>query len=100
MSAHSETIEIGNMPAYMARPSGSGPWPAVIVVQEAFGLNDHIKDVTRRVAAEGYLALAPDLFYRGGRGRTARYDDLPKALAFHDLRRVFCKEGQRPVGAW
>jgi len=80
MSAHSEMIEIGNMPAYMARPSGSGPWPAVIVVQEAFGLNDHIKDVTRRVAAEGYLALAPDLFYRGGRGRTARYDDLPKAL--------------------
>ena len=80
MSAQGEMIEIGGMPAYVARPTGSGPVPAVIVIQEAFGLNDHIKDVTRRVAGEGYLAVAPDLFYRGGKGRTARYDELPKAL--------------------
>lgn len=80
MSAQGEMIEIGGMPAYAARPSASGPRPAVIVVQEAFGLNEHVKDVTRRVAAEGYLALAPDLFYRGGKGRTAGYDQLPKAL--------------------
>ena len=84
MSAHGEMIEVrapgGTMPAYLARPAGSGPWPAVLVIQEAFGLNDHVKDVARRVAAEGYVALAPDLFYRGGKGRTARYDELPKAL--------------------
>ncbi len=80
MSASGERIDVGGMPAYLARPSGNGPWPAVVVVQEAFGLNDHIKDVGRRVAGEGYVTLAPDLFYRGGKGRTARYDDLPTAL--------------------
>jgi carboxymethylenebutenolidase len=80
MSVQGEMIEIGGMPAYVARPSEGGPRPAVLVIQEAFGLNDHIKDVARRVAAEGYVAVAPDLFHRGGKGRTARYDDLPKAL--------------------
>jgi carboxymethylenebutenolidase len=80
MGVQGEMIDVGAMPAYVARPSGEGPWPAVLVIQEAFGLNDHIKDVARRVAGEGYVALAPDLFHRGGKGRTARYDDLPKAL--------------------
>jgi carboxymethylenebutenolidase len=80
MSASGEMIDVGGMPAYLARPAGGGPWPAVLVIQEAFGLNDHIKDVARRVAAEGYVALAPDLFYRGGKGRTAGYNELPKAL--------------------
>ena len=73
MSVQGEVIDVGGMPAYVARPGGSGPWPAVIVVQEAFGLNEHIKDVARRVAAEGYMTLAPDLFYRGGAGRTAGF---------------------------
>jgi carboxymethylenebutenolidase len=80
MSVQGEMIDVGGMPAYVARPAGAGPSPAVLVIQEAFGLNDHIKDVTRRVAGEGYVALAPDLFYRGGKGRTAGYDQLPKAL--------------------
>jgi carboxymethylenebutenolidase len=80
MSVQGEMIDVGGMPAYLARPAGAGPSPAVLVIQEAFGLNEHIKDVTRRVAAEGYVALAPDLFHRGGKGRTAGYDQLPKAL--------------------
>ena len=80
MSVQGEMIDVGGMPAYLAKPAGAGPWPAVLVIQEAFGLNEHIKDVARRVAGEGYVALAPDLFYRGGKGRTARYDELPKAL--------------------
>src|SRR5262245_26255393 len=70
----------GAMPAQMARPANGGPLPAVIVVQEAFGLNHHIEAVAARLAAEGYATLAPDLFHRGGAGRTAGYDDLPKAL--------------------
>jgi carboxymethylenebutenolidase len=49
----------------VAPPPAAGPLSAVIVLQEAFGVNDHIQDVTRRVAAEGYLTLAPDLFHRG-----------------------------------
>jgi len=50
------------------------------VIQEAFGLNDHMKDVTRRIAAEGYTALAPDMFWRGGKGRAVKYDELPAAI--------------------
>jgi len=48
-------------------PDGRGPHPGVVVIHEAFGLDEHIKDVTRRFAAEGYASLAVDLF--GGRNR-------------------------------
>ena len=74
MSVQGEMIEIGGMPAYVARPTGNGPWPAVLVIMEAFGLNEHIKDVARRVAGEGYVALAPDLYHRSGKARVAAYD--------------------------
>jgi carboxymethylenebutenolidase len=80
MSVQGDMIDVGGMPAYLARPVGDGPHAAILVIQEAFGLNEHIKDVARRIAGEGYVALAPDLFYRGGAGRTAGYDQLPKAL--------------------
>ena len=46
----------------MARPQGAGPFPAVIVIQEWWGLNEHIKNVAERYAREGYVALAPDLY--------------------------------------
>ena len=49
--------------AYEAKPSGPGPFPAVVVIQEWWGVNEHIKDVTRRIAAEGYLVVAPDLYH-------------------------------------
>jgi carboxymethylenebutenolidase len=48
---------------YLARPEGGGRRPAVIVIQEWWGLNDHIRDVTRRFAGEGFVALAPDLYH-------------------------------------
>src|SRR5881396_2395706 len=84
MDVETQMIEVpaagGAMPAFGVRPKGGARAPGVLVIQEAFGLNEHIKDVARRVAAEGYVALAPDLFYRGGKGRVAGYDDLPKAL--------------------
>ncbi|HEV3406105.1 MAG TPA: dienelactone hydrolase family protein [Candidatus Dormibacteraeota bacterium] len=59
---------------YLAVPDGNGPNPGVVVIHEAFGLNDHIKDVTRRLADAGYATLAVDLFT--GRNRAvcmARY---------------------------
>jgi carboxymethylenebutenolidase len=84
MQVESEKVSIetpgGAMPAQLTRPATGGPLPAVIVVQEAFGLNKHIEGVAARLGAEGYVTLAPDLFHRGGAGRTAAYDDLPKAL--------------------
>ena len=81
MDVHTEMIETASgMPAYVARPKDGGRGPAILVIQEAFGLNDHIKDVTRRIAGEGYTALAPDVYWRGGKGRAVGYDDLPAAI--------------------
>jgi carboxymethylenebutenolidase len=69
----------GPMRAYEARPDGDRPATAVVVIQEAFGVNDHIEDVTRRAADEGMHAIAPALFHRAG-GGTAPYDDFSKVL--------------------
>jgi dienelactone hydrolase len=71
--------EAGAMPAELAEPADGGPYPAVIVVMEAFGLNDHIKEVGRRVAAEGFVTLCPDVYYRES-PRVTGYDNLPEAL--------------------
>ncbi|MBI2371575.1 MAG: dienelactone hydrolase family protein, partial [Deltaproteobacteria bacterium] len=50
--------------AYVAKPDGQGPFPAVVVIMEVWGLVDHIKDVTERFAREGYVGICPDLFHR------------------------------------
>src|SRR5215469_266424 len=55
--------------AYYARPEGAGPFPGVVVIHEAYGLNENIKDIARRFAREGYAALAVDLF--AGHNRVA-----------------------------
>ena len=85
MDVDTQMIEVpvagGKVPAFLARPKDGAYAPGVLVIQEAFGLNDHIKDVARRTAGEGYVALAPDLYWRGGKGRTVRYDQLPEAIA-------------------
>lgn len=52
------------MGAYVSMPEGKGPFPGVIVFQEAFGVNQHIRNVTDRIAKEGYVAIAPELFHR------------------------------------
>jgi carboxymethylenebutenolidase len=52
------------MNAYVAMPEGSGPFPAVMVFQEAFGVNHAIRNVADSLAKEGYLAVAPELFHR------------------------------------
>jgi carboxymethylenebutenolidase len=74
------TTADGRMGAYVSRPASAEPLPAVIVVMEAFGLNAHIQSVADRVSAEGYVAIAPDLYYRES-DRVAGYSDLPKAIA-------------------
>jgi len=62
------------MPAYVARPTAPGTYPAVVVFMEIFGVNHHIRSVTDRVAAEGYVALAPDVFHRTAPGIELKYD--------------------------
>jgi len=56
----------GQMPAYRALPESGGPFPVVLVVQEIFGVHEHIKDLCRRLAKTGYLAVAPELYARQG----------------------------------
>jgi carboxymethylenebutenolidase len=83
--------------AYLATPVGAGPHPGVVVIHEAYGLNDNIKAITRRFAEAGYVGLAVDLFsgrnravcmarYMGGMllGSVHRYgiDDLKAALTY------------------
>jgi carboxymethylenebutenolidase len=76
----SQMIDIDGFPAYLASPSGGEKCEkckgGLIVVHEAWGLSDHIKDVTDRFAAEGYLALAPDLF-----SETGIYEKITSGLA-------------------
>jgi carboxymethylenebutenolidase len=69
-----------SMRAYVARPAGSVAKRGLLVVQEAFGVNAHIRDVTERFAREGYLAIAPELFHRTGAGFEGRYDNFPAVM--------------------
>jgi carboxymethylenebutenolidase len=69
----------GKMDAYVAKPKEGGSYPGIVVLMEAFGLNDHIKKVTERIAQEGYVAIAPDLYHREAE-RLVPYSDLQKAV--------------------
>ncbi|HEY5313157.1 MAG TPA: dienelactone hydrolase family protein [Pirellulales bacterium] len=56
----------GEIPGYRAMPSSGGPFPVILVVQEIFGVHEHIKDLCRRLAKVGYLAVAPEMYARQG----------------------------------
>lgn len=62
------TIKVGDadLPLFFAKPEGGSALATVLVVQEIFGVHEYIKDVCRRLAKEGYLAIAPELFFRQG----------------------------------
>ena len=69
------------MQAYVSYPEGAGPFPGVIVFQEAFGVNGHIRDVADRVAKEGYVAIAPELFHRtAAPGTEFSYNGFPAVM--------------------
>lgn len=59
-------VKDGTIPAYRAMPEKGGRFPIVLVVQEIFGVHEHIRDVCRRLAKAGYLAIAPELYFRQG----------------------------------
>ncbi len=63
------------MRAYVARPEGK-PLAGLLVFQEIFGINSHIRDVTERFGRAGYLAIAPELFHRTGPGFESGYTDM------------------------
>jgi len=68
-------VHDGSLEAYFAAPDREGRFPVVLVVQEIFGLHEHIRDICRRFAHEGYLAIAPQLYQR--QGDASQYKDIP-----------------------
>lgn len=77
MTLNTETVQVPNqdllISAYLAQPDSSEELPAIIVVQEIFGVNEHIQDITRRIANEGYVAIAPAIYQRQAPNFTAGY---------------------------
>ncbi|MGZ5031737.1 MAG: dienelactone hydrolase family protein [Usitatibacter sp.] len=73
----------GEMPAYRAMPANGSNLPTVLVVQEIFGVHEHIKDIVRRLAKAGYLAVAPELYARQG--------DVSKLTNIDDIRPIVNK---------
>ena len=72
-----EQIELAG---FLARPGGHAPRPAVVVLHEWWGLNDHIKNIAMRFAREGFVVLAPDLYSRLGRKVTADAQEAAKLM--------------------
>jgi carboxymethylenebutenolidase len=79
----------GEMPAYRAMPATGGPFPVVLVVQEIFGVHEHIKDVCRRLAKLGLFAVAPELYARQG--------DVSKLKSIDEIRPIVAKVPDRQV---
>src|SRR6516164_6020773 len=72
-------VEKGEIPAYRAMPDSKGPFPTVLVVQEIFGVHEHIKDLCRRLAKAGYYAIAPELYAR--QGNPAEISDIQELIS-------------------
>lgn len=68
----------GDMPGYRAMPAEGKSFPVVLVVQEIFGVHEHIKDLCRRLAKQGYLAVAPELYAR--QGDVSNKTDIPQII--------------------
>ncbi|HYB10339.1 MAG TPA: dienelactone hydrolase family protein [Alphaproteobacteria bacterium] len=78
-------VKDGQIPGYRAMPAKGGPFPTVIVIQEVFGLHEHIKDMCRRFAKVGYFAVAPALYSR-----------LPDVTKLTDMQEVIKVSAQAP----
>ena len=69
----------GSMPGYRAMPSTGSNFPVILVVQEIFGVHEHIRDVVRRFAKQGYFAIAPELYAR--QGDVSKMTDIPAIVS-------------------
>jgi carboxymethylenebutenolidase len=85
LTAGEVTIPVpdGKIPGYRAMPAEGGPFPTVLVVQEIFGVHEHIKDICRRFAKLGYFAVAPELYARQG--------DVSQLKSFPEIFKIVSK---------
>ena len=74
------TSKDSQIPAYVAEPEAVGLFPAVIVIQEVFGVNRHIREVAERLAGQGYVAIAPHIYHRQAPDFEVGYTDADLAL--------------------
>src|SRR5215469_7001158 len=75
-----------SLPFFFARPAADPPWPGVVVIHEANGISTQLVRFCQRLAAEGYAALAPDLFFRVGGTEAADYTTLVQSLQLDEQR--------------
>jgi carboxymethylenebutenolidase len=75
------TVDGQTMEGYLTQPAEAGRHPAVVVIQEIWGVNSHIQSVTDRLPSHGYVGLAPALFHREGRMTLGLYEEMDTALA-------------------
>ena len=75
--------ESRQLEGYLARPEGEGPFPGIVAIHEAYGLNENMKDIARRFAGQGYVTLAVDLF--AGRNRALCMFRFMSNLLLHSL---------------
>lgn len=88
---HVQVIHQGlSIDAYLAQPVEAGTYPAIVVIQEIFGVNAHIRDVTERVAALGYVAIAPALYQRLAPGFETGYtlEDVKRGRQYKEQTRA------------
>jgi carboxymethylenebutenolidase len=84
-------VKGGAIPGYCAMPATGGPFPTILVVQEVFGVHEHIKDICRRLAKAGYFAVAPALYAREG--------DVTRMSDMKQIREVVAKVPERQVAS-
>lgn len=85
--------------AYLAQPASTGTYGAVIVIQEIFGVNSHIRDVTERIAKQGYVAIAPAMFQRVAPGFDVGYSQEDMQLGFQYMQQIKAKEVMSDIQA-
>ena len=84
----------GKLATYVSRPAAAiGPLPGVLVLQEVWGVNEHITDVADRIAAAGYVAVSPDVYSTGGGAR-------PDAISARRVDALMDFFDTMPIGAW
>lgn len=94
MDTRTETLDLdlsdgSTVDVIVARPTGDGPWPGVLVWMDAFGLRPRLEDMAARIAAEGFVVLVPNLYRRAGRAPVTPLRDLTteegRSAAFEEL---------------